>query len=54
LQEQIRQFADVRQATVEARIEVSAATGGGILRFLITVQPRSEGLVRLAFQHPLS
>jgi hypothetical protein len=54
LQEQIRQFSDVRQATVEARIEVSAATGGGILRFLITVQPRSEGLVRLAFQQPLS
>jgi len=54
LQEQVRQQPDVKEATVEAVIEVSPSTGGGVLRFLIVVQPRSEGLIRLAFQQPLA
>lgn len=53
LQEQIRQFPDVRDAIVEASIDLSPRTGGGVLRFRIFVQPRSEGLIRLAFQTPL-
>lgn len=53
LQEQINRFADVRSASVEAEIEV-APSGAGVLRIRIAVQPRTEGIVRLVFEKPLS
>lgn len=51
LQEQIQQFPDVASASVEAKIDVEQA--GGILRFRVIVQPRSGGVLSMAFQRPL-
>lgn len=53
LQEQINRFADVRSASVVASVDV-APSGGGILRVRVAVQPRTDGVVRLVFQKPLS
>jgi len=51
VREQIQFEPDVREAAVEARVEVEA-NGGGVVRFVISVQPRTEGLQTFLFDLP--
>ena len=51
-QEQILREPDVREAAVEASVEVGAS-GGGVVRLVITVTPRSTGVVSFVVQSPL-
>ena len=51
VQEQVQLEPDVRSASVEASVDVAA--NGGVLRLVITVQPRSAGVISFVVQQPL-